>query len=79
MAAPRLAAAHVRGFPPVLPGPAGEKEEEIFDLLISEILSLNGKQSIFQMSRFYEGVRSAAGPAPRRRSCCANTSAASTP
>lgn len=51
-------------FRPYYPARPGEKEEEIFDLLISEILSLNGKQSIFQMSRFYEGVRQRGGTCP---------------
>ncbi len=53
-------------FRPYYPATPGESEEEIHDLLISEILSLNGKQSIFQMSRFHERVRQRGGicPAP---------------
>jgi phosphoglycolate phosphatase-like HAD superfamily hydrolase len=51
-------------FRPYYPARPGEKEEEIYDLLVSEILSLNGKQSIFQMSRFCEGVRRRGGTCP---------------
>ena len=45
-----------------------ESEQEVHDFLISEILSLNGKPSIFQMVRFAELVRQRGGncPAPEK-------------
>lgn len=53
-------------FRPYYPARPGETEEEIRQLLVSEILSLNGKQSIFQMSRFCQrvGERGGVCPAP---------------
>lgn len=51
-------------FRPYYPSRPGEQEAEIHHLLISEILSLNGKQSIFQMSRFHERVRQLGGACP---------------
>jgi len=51
-------------FRPYYPARPGESEEEIYDLLLAEILSLNGKQSIFQMSRFHERVRQRGGTCP---------------
>jgi phosphoglycolate phosphatase-like HAD superfamily hydrolase len=51
-------------FRPYYPARPGEQEAEIYDLLLSEILSLNGKQSIFQMIRFHERVRRRGGACP---------------
>ena len=50
-----------RGYYPARPG---ESEEAIHDLLMSEILSLNGKQSIFQMIQFHDRVRERGGVCP---------------
>jgi phosphoglycolate phosphatase len=46
------------------PSRPGETEQQIHDLLIAEILSLNGKPSIYQMLRFTEHVRERGGTAP---------------
>ena len=43
---------------------AGETEKTVHDLLISEILSLNGRQSIYQMIAFCERVRKRDGDCP---------------
>jgi phosphoglycolate phosphatase-like HAD superfamily hydrolase len=51
-------------FRPHYPARPGESEQEIHHLLISEILSLNGRQSIFQMARFHERVRERGGACP---------------
>ena len=51
-------------FRPYYPARPGETETAIHDLLLSEILSLNGKQSIFQMLRFCERVRRRGGACP---------------
>ena len=42
----------------------GESDEAIHDFLVSEILSLNGKPSIFQMLRFAELVSERGGSCP---------------
>ncbi len=46
------------------PSRPGETEAAIHDLLLDEILSLNGKPSMFQVERFTEQVRERGGPAP---------------
>jgi phosphoglycolate phosphatase-like HAD superfamily hydrolase len=46
------------------PARPGETEEFIYELLIDEILSLNGKPSIFQMDRFVELARERGGRSP---------------
>jgi phosphoglycolate phosphatase len=46
------------------PGRPGETEAAIHDLLLDEILSLNGKPSLFQVERFTEQVRERGGSAP---------------
>ena len=51
-------------FRSLLPARAGETEQQIHDLLLSEILSLNGKPTIYQMLRFAEHVRERGGTAP---------------
>lgn len=51
-------------FRPCYPARSGEPETAIHDLLLSEILSLNGKQSIFQMRRFCQRVRRRGGASP---------------
>lgn len=54
----------VQLFRPHFPTLAGETDQQIHDLLISEILSLNGKPSMYQMVRFAEHVRERGGIAP---------------
>jgi phosphoglycolate phosphatase-like HAD superfamily hydrolase len=51
-------------FRPFYPARPGEPEAAIRHLLVSEILSLNGKQSIFQMRRFCQRVRRRGGACP---------------
>src|SRR5882757_3212960 len=46
------------------PARSGESEETIYNLLIEEILALNGKPSIFQMERLVEIVRERGAEAP---------------
>src|SRR5437868_1323401 len=50
-----------RGHYPARPG---ESEKVIHDLLISEILSLNGKPSVFQMIQFHQRVEQRAADCP---------------
>lgn len=54
----------VKLFRPHFPARAGETEQDIHDLLMAEILSLNGKPSMYQMVRFAEHVRERGGTAP---------------
>ena len=49
-------------FRPHFPARPGETEAAIHSLLLDEILSLNGKPSIFQVERFTEQVRERGGP-----------------
>lgn len=51
-------------FRPHYPAHVDESEKEIRDLLLAEILSLNGKQSIFQMQAFCERVKARGGNCP---------------
>jgi phosphoglycolate phosphatase len=51
-------------FRPHFPVAPGETESAVHDLLVSEILSLNGKQSIYQMIAFCEQVRKRGGTCP---------------
>jgi phosphoglycolate phosphatase len=51
-------------FEPYLPARAGEPPGKVRDLLLNEILSLNGKASIHQMIRCAELARSRGGEAP---------------
>lgn len=54
----------LRLFRPHLPAKPGETEESIRDFLLTEILSLNGKPTIFQMHRFSEIVAQRGGRCP---------------
>jgi phosphoglycolate phosphatase len=62
---PRLMAGIFRPYYPALPG---ETEEQILDLHLSDILSRNGRPTIFQMIRFCERVHARRGrcPAPEQ-------------
>ena len=51
-------------FRPHYPARTGETEPQIYDVLMSEILSLNGRPSIFQMQAFYKRVRERGGDCP---------------
>jgi phosphoglycolate phosphatase len=51
-------------FRPYLPVKSGESEADIRDLMLNEILSLNGKPFIFQVERFRELVRERGGTPP---------------
>jgi phosphoglycolate phosphatase-like HAD superfamily hydrolase len=51
-------------FRPHYPVLTGETEPQIFDLLMSEILSLNGKPSIFQMFAFHTRALARGGKCP---------------
>jgi phosphoglycolate phosphatase-like HAD superfamily hydrolase len=51
-------------FRPYYPAAAGESEEDIRNLLMAEILSLNGKQSIFQMEAFCARVKARGANCP---------------
>jgi phosphoglycolate phosphatase-like HAD superfamily hydrolase len=51
-------------FFPLLPKREGETRETIHRFLLSEILSLNGKPTMYQMLRFAEHVRERGGTAP---------------
>lgn len=55
-------------FRPHLPLRKGESETAVHHLLLSEILSLNGKSTIFQMQRFVEIVRHRGGTCPSAES-----------
>src|SRR3982751_4810207 len=46
------------------PSRLGESEDAIHDLLLSEILALNGRQTIYQMERFVELARERGAGAP---------------
>jgi phosphoglycolate phosphatase len=58
---PRLMAGIFRQYYPALPG---ESEEQILDLHLSDILSRNGRPTIFQMMRFCERVHERHGRCP---------------
>jgi phosphoglycolate phosphatase-like HAD superfamily hydrolase len=58
---PRLMAGIFRPYYPALPG---ETEEQILDLHLSDILSRNGRPTIFQMMRFCERVHARHGRCP---------------
>lgn len=51
-------------FRPFYPAHAGETEDQIHDLLIDDILGLNGKPSIHQMTRFVERAHQRGKTAP---------------
>src|ERR1041384_77122 len=53
-----------RVFRPLYPAQLGESEDAIHDLFIDDILGLNGKPSIHQMTQFVERVRERGGTAP---------------
>jgi phosphoglycolate phosphatase len=46
------------------PGRSGEPEETIHELLLAEILALNGRQTIYQMERFVEMARERGATVP---------------
>jgi phosphoglycolate phosphatase-like HAD superfamily hydrolase len=58
---PRIMAEVMRQYYPTYPG---ETEQAIFDHLISDLLSLNGKPTIFQMIHFEAEVRQRGGQCP---------------
>lgn len=52
-----------------LPAQTGQSQEAFHDLLLNDILSLNGKPSIHQMIRGGDGCASAAPSRRPRRNC----------